>query len=138
MGQGFPIRLRSYPNVMAAAVSCMGCHDFSTKHSRKAVGQQCLACHDEAYTAFVEEWTTGFDKQMDQPTKALKQAEAALRKSHRAGRTTPGAEGLMKDTPRALALAKGLRGVHNPDAADALLEAAGRGTEEAVAQIGRQ
>ena len=94
------------PNVMASVVSCTGCHDLSTKHSRKAAGQQCLACHDEAYMAFVEAWTTGLDEQMVQATKAIKRAEAALRKSHRAGRKTPGADRLMKDAQRALAMVK--------------------------------
>lgn len=126
------------PNSMAAAVNCTGCHDLSKKHSRKAVGQQCLACHDEAYMGFVEEWTKGFDEQITQATKALKRAETALNEARRAKRKVPEAEALTKDGLRALALVKSGRGVHNPDAANALLEAARRKAEEALAQFGRK
>jgi hypothetical protein len=126
------------PNVMAPVVGCTGCHDLSTKHSRKVVGQQCLACHEEPYMAFMEAWTTGLDEQMAQATKVIKRAEAALRKSHRAGRKTPGADLLVKDARRALAMVKRGRAVHNPDAADALLEGARRKAEEALAQVGQR
>ena len=126
------------PNVMADAVSCTSCHDFTKKHSRKAVGQQCLACHDEAYMGFVDDWTTGFDEQMAKATKALRRAEAALGKARRAKRKVPEADALVKDARRALALVKGGRGVHNPDATDVLLEAARKKAEEALAQVGRK
>ncbi len=122
------------PNVMVAAVGCTGCHDLTKEHSRKAAGQQCLVCHDEAYMAFVEAWTTGFDEQMAQAATAIKRAEAALGKARRAGRQTSGADVLLKDAQRALALVKGGRGIHNPDAADALYETARRKAEEALAQ----
>ncbi len=126
------------PNVMAAAVDCTGCHDWSKKHSRKGVGEQCLACHDEAYMGFVEDWTTGFDTQMAQISKTLKRVETALKKARRAKRKVPEADALVKDARRALALVKGGRGVHNPDATDALLEAAQKKAEEALAQVGRR
>lgn len=124
------------PNVMAAAVTCTGCHDLSKKHSRKAVGQQCLACHDEGYLGFVESWTVEFDGQMADATKAVKRAETALGKARRAKRDVPEADALVKEARQALALVQGARAVHNPDAAGALLEAARRKAEEALARAG--
>ncbi|MFQ5847518.1 MAG: cytochrome c3 family protein [Candidatus Methylomirabilales bacterium] len=126
------------PNVMAAAVDCTGCHDWNKKHSRKAVGQQCLACHDEAYVAFLDEWTTGLDEQMAKATKDLKRAEVALKKARRAKRKISAAESLVEDAHRALAVVKGGRGVHNPAAADALLEVVRQKAKQALAQIGRR
>lgn len=124
------------PNVMAAAVTCTGCHDLSKTHSRKAVGQQCLACHDEGYLAFVESWTVELDGQVTEATKAVKRAETAVGKARRAKREVPGADALVKEARKALALVQGARGVHNPDAAAALLETARRKAHEAIAQAG--
>lgn len=122
------------PNVMAAAVSCTGCHDFTKKHSRKGVGQQCLACHDPGYLAFMEEWTTGLDVAMAEAAKVLQRAEAALGKARGAAAKKAAAEGLVKEARAALDLVKGARGAHNPTAAEALLEVARRKAEEAMAQ----
>jgi len=124
------------PNVMAAAVTCTECHDLGKKHSRKAVGQQCLACHDEGYLSFVESWTVEFDGQVAEAAKAVKRAETALGKARRAKREVPGADALVKEAREALALVQGGRAVHNPDAADALLDAARRKAEAALKQAG--
>lgn len=124
------------PNVMAATVTCTGCHDLSKKHSRKAVGQQCLACHDEGYLTFVESWTVEFDGQVAEAAKAVKRAETALGKARRAKRDVPEADALVKEAREALAVVQGARAVHNPDAADALLETARRKAQEALVQAG--
>ena len=122
------------PNVMAAAVSCTGCHDFTKKHSRKVVGQKCLACHDPGYLAFMDEWTSGLDAAVAEAAKVLQRAEAALGKARGAGAKRPAAEGLVKEARAALDLVKGARGAHNPTAAEALLEVARRKAEEAMAR----
>jgi len=77
------------PNVMANAVACTGCHDWSHKHSRQAVGDKCVGCHDAAYTAFLGEWTGGLDKETAAAASALKRAESALQRERRAGRRAP-------------------------------------------------
>ncbi len=125
------------PSVMANAVACTGCHDWSQKHSRRAVGQKCAGCHDAAYRSFATEWTTGLDKQVARAATALKQAEAALAAARRVGRPPEGAEALVRDAREALALVTSARGVHNPAAAEALLDAARRRAEQALAQAGR-
>ena len=125
------------PNVMAAAVSCTGCHDFTKKHSRKVVGQKCLACHDPGYLAFMDEWTSGLDAAVAEAAKVLQRAEAALGKARGAGAKRPAAEGLVKEARAALDLVKGARGAHNPTAAEALLEVARRKAEEAMAQAAK-
>jgi hypothetical protein len=126
------------PNVMVNAVSCTGCHDWTQKHSRQSVGQKCVSCHDPAYLSFAGEWTTGLDKEATRATAALKQAEAALAAARRAGRQLPDAKILVEQARGALTLVKSARGVHNPAAAEALLEAARRKAEEAFAQAGRR
>ena len=126
------------PNVMVNAVGCTGCHDWTQKHSRRAVGQKCVGCHDAAYLSFATEWTAGLDDQATRAAAALKRAEAALSAARRAGRAAPGADLLVREARDALALVRTARGVHNPPAAEALLEAARLKADEALAQAGRR
>ena len=125
------------PNVMVNAVACTGCHDWAQKHSRRAVGQKCIGCHDAAYLSFAKEWTTGFDTEATRAGAALKRAEDALSAARRAGRPVPGADALVKESRAALALVRSARAVHNPPAAEALLEVARRKAEDALARVGR-
>ncbi|MBI4635046.1 MAG: cytochrome c3 family protein [Candidatus Rokubacteria bacterium] len=124
------------PNLMAEAVPCTGCHDWSKKHSRQAVGQQCLGCHEPPYMALMSEWTTGFDADARQTADALKAAEAALARARRGGRRTPAADALLREAREALALVRRAGSAHNPLAADALLRAARQKASEALAQAG--
>ncbi len=125
------------PNVMVNAVGCTGCHDWTQKHSRQAVSQKCVGCHDAAYVSFATEWTAGLDEQATRAAAALKRAEAALSAARRAGRAAPGADLLVKEARDALALVRTARGAHNPPATEALLEAARRKAEEALAKAAR-
>ena len=126
------------PNVMVDPVPCTGCHDFARKHSRQAVGQKCVGCHEPPYLALLEEWTAGFDKDAAQASAALRRAETVLDRARRAGQKTADADLLVKDARSALALVRQARGVHNPGAADALLELARQKAEEALALAGRR
>lgn len=108
------------PNVMVNAVGCTGCHDMAKKHSRQAVGEKCVSCHDAAYTSFLTEWTTGTDQEMAKTAAAVRRAEALAR----GGRATAEVRAVVKEAGEALALVRRARPVHNPDAASALLEAA--------------
>jgi hypothetical protein len=132
------------PNPMAEAVPCTGCHDFgSGKHSRQAVGQKCVGCHEAPYLALATEWTSGFDADAVRAAAAIQRAESALVKARQARRPTPASpvvikrERLMKEARAALALVRQARGAHNPGAADRLLDAARRKAEDALARAGR-
>jgi len=124
------------PNLMAAAVSCTGCHDFTRKHSRAAVGEKCSGCHEPPPTALLTEWTSGFDADIRKTAEAIRSAEAALTRTRRRGRPAAEAEALLEDARAALALVRGARPAHNPLAADALLAAARSKAEEARAGSG--
>lgn len=123
------------PNAMANAVACTGCHDWTRKHSRQAVREQCVACHDPAYASFLSEWTIGLDKEALAAGDALKRATAALARHRRAGRPDADADALVRQAREALALVQRARGVHNPPAAEALLLGARRKAEEALARF---
>ncbi len=123
-GQVSPPSVKVEPNVMVNAVGCTGCHDWSKKHSRQAVSDKCVGCHDNAYAGFLTEWTIGLDKAMAHATQALKRAAAALARDRRAGRKAPEAEALLKEAREALNLVQKARAVHNPAGAEALLRAA--------------
>jgi hypothetical protein len=125
------------PNVMVNAVTCTGCHDWSVKHSREAVGQKCVACHDASYTGFLTEWTTGLDKEAARAADAVRRAEAALARERRAGHRRIDDEEHLKQARAALGLVRSARAVHNPGAAEALLEGA-RKSAEALAEANRQ
>ncbi len=133
--EGAPVKVE--PNVMADAVTCTGCHDWSKKHSRQAVREKCVSCHDKAYASFLEEWTKGFDKATAQAAQALKRAEAGVARDRRAGRKVPAADALVKEARAALAVVEKAGGVHNPAAAEALLEAARQKAEAALARSAR-
>ena len=126
-----PVQLE--PNAMAGAVGCTGCHDWSRRHSRKAVAEKCAGCHDAAYTAFLDEWTAGFDKEAGAVRDILKRAETALARSGRGGRAAE-ANGAVAEARQALLLVQKARGVHNPSAAEALLQIARKKAEEALAR----
>jgi hypothetical protein len=126
------------PNLMAEAVPCTGCHDFTRKHSREVVGEKCRGCHDPAYLALLGEWTVGFDRDAGRVAAALQRAEAALAGARRAGRPSGEGDALVKEARRALALVRGARGAHNPLAADTLLEGARQKAEAALATASRK
>ncbi len=136
-GQAKTDLVKIEPNVMVNAVPCTGCHDWGQKHSRQAVGQKCVGCHDPSYRGFAAEWTTGLDKEAARAAAALKQAEASLAAARRGGRTPPGADALLAEARDALALVKSAKGVHNPVAAESLIEVARKNAEEALAQARR-
>jgi hypothetical protein len=114
------------PNVMATAVGCTGCHDLAKKHSRAAVGDKCVGCHEAGYASFLTEWTAGSDQDMAKTASAVRRAEAIAR------RGTVEARAQVKDAREALALVRKARPVHNPEAASALLEAARKKVEAIV------
>jgi hypothetical protein len=119
------------PNLMAAAVPCTACHDWSGKHSRSAVGERCLGCHDASYTPLLGEWTAGLDGDLRKTAEVIQKADAWLSRARRGGRGTPEAEALLREARDTLALVRRARPAHNPLAADALLRAA-RERAEAV------
>jgi len=123
------------PNVMASAVGCTGCHDWSRKHSRQAVGEKCVGCHDAAYTSFLGEWTGGLDKETAAAAAALKRAETALARERQAGRQAPEAEAQVRQAREALNLVRKARGVHNPSAAESLLQVARQKAEAATISL---
>jgi hypothetical protein len=124
------------PSNMANVVSCTGCHDFTKKHSRQAVGQKCVGCHDKAYLSFLTEWTVGLDKEVAKAAETLKRAEAALARAKLNKASEPGK--LVKEAGEALALVRKARGVHNPQIASALLDRARQKAEAALAQVNRR
>jgi hypothetical protein len=124
------------PNRMADAVPCTGCHDFAHRHSRQAVGQKCLECHEAPYLALMTEWTTGFDKDMSRLAASLRQAEAALARARSARRPVGDTAALVREARAAHDLVRRARGAHNPLLADALLETARRKAAQAVTRAG--
>ena len=126
------------PNVMVNAVTCTGCHDMAKRHSRQAVADKCVGCHDAAYTSFLAEWTMGTDKEVAKVAAGLARAEAAIVGARRDGRPARETEALVRQARDALALVRKARGVHNPEGARALLDAARQQAEAALAQAGRR
>src|SRR4030095_10239156 len=74
------------PNRMGEVVTCTGCHDFTRKHSRAAVAQKCLGCHDSSYAPLMTEWTTGFGSDLKATADALRDAERVVAQAPRSGR----------------------------------------------------
>jgi hypothetical protein len=126
---------RITPNVMADAVGCTGCHDFSHGASRTAVATACTACHERTYLPLLTEWTTGFARDVTQTAEAVRAAEAAVARAQQGGRRTSEAQALLKEARAALTLVRGGGAAHNPLAADDLLRGARERAERARAQL---
>jgi hypothetical protein len=126
---------KAEPNVMAEAVGCTGCHDFTAKHSRQVVGQKCVGCHEAPYKILAAEWTEGFDKDAARTSRALKRAAAAMAAARRTGGVPTEATRLAQEARTALALIQKARGAHNPAMAGALLDEAQRKAEAALALL---
>jgi hypothetical protein len=127
---------RVTPNVMADAVGCTGCHDFSQGPSRASVATACTACHERTYLPLLTEWTTGFARDVAQTADALRAAEAAVARARPGSRGASDAQALLKDARAALALVRAGGAAHNPLAADDLLRGARERAERARAQAG--
>jgi hypothetical protein len=123
--------VKAAPNVMADAVGCTGCHDWSRKPTREALGQACLGCHETPYLALLREWTTGYGADVKRAADAVRAAEAAVARARRAGGVATEAESLLREAREALALVRRSGVAHNPLAADALLTTARDRAEQA-------
>jgi hypothetical protein len=121
---------------MAEAVPCTGCHDFAHRHSRQAVGQKCLACHEPPYVALMSEWTVGFDQDLSRLSASLKRADAALARARKGGRQADEAAALLREARSAQDLVRRARPAHNPLLGDALLQTARRKAEDAATRAG--
>jgi hypothetical protein len=121
-------------NIMAAAVPCVGCHDFSQKNARAAIADKCVACHEPPYTALLAEWRTGFDGDFKRTAEAVARAEAAVAAARKAGRPAGEAQALLKEARETLAYVRAARPAHNPLAADALLAGARQKAQEAASR----
>jgi hypothetical protein len=122
------------PNLMAASVPCTACHDWSARHSRAAVGERCLGCHDASYTPLLTEWTAGFDADLRKTAEIIQKADVSVSHARRVGRRTPEAEALLREARDTLALVRRARPAHNPLGADALLRAARERAEAVLAR----
>lgn len=119
-------------NSMAKAVECTGCHDWSHKRSRLSVREKCLGCHDASYAEVLPQWTTDLDKDARQASDAVARAEKRLAELRRRGHPENDAEASVKQARDALALVRKARGVHNPNAAHAVIDAARQRAEQAL------
>ena len=127
---------RITPNVMAEAVACTGCHDFSHRPSRASLATACTGCHERTYLALLAEWTTGVSRDLSQAAEALRAAEAAVARARPGERNVPAARALVKEAREALTLVRAGGGAHNPVAADDLLRAARERAERARTEVG--
>jgi hypothetical protein len=122
------------PNLMADAVGCTGCHDWSARQTRATIAQKCLACHEPTFTPLATEWTTGFDADLKKTAAAVRAAEAAIGRALKGGRRVAEAENLVRQAKASLALVRSAKPAHNPLAADALLTGARKKAEQARAK----
>ena len=129
-----PIR----PNVMAEAVACTGCHDFSRPPSRASLATACTGCHERTYLPLLTEWTMGFGRDLSQAAEAVRAAEAVMTRMPAGDRSLVNARELLKEAREALALVRAGGVAHNPAAADALLQAVRDRTGRVQAGVGRR
>ena len=125
------------PNVMAAAVACTNCHDFSKPKPRAAIAEACTGCHEPTYLPLLTEWTKGGAAELKTAADAVAAAERAVAAARRAGRPTSEADARLKQAREALALVSAGGVPHNPLAALALLARAREAANDAKARAAR-
>ena len=124
------------PNVMASAVTCTNCHDFSKPKPRAAIADACTGCHEPTYLPLLAEWRKGA-VDVSAAIAAVAAAERAVGAARRAGRRTAEAEARIKEAHQALALVRAGGVAHNPVAAFTLLARARDAATEAQARAER-
>ena len=109
------------PNVMASAVTCTNCHDFSKPKPRAAIADACTGCHEATYLPLLGEWAKGATSDVKSAADSVAAAERAIAAAHRAGRQTVDADARIKEARQALALVRAGGVAHNPVTAFTLL-----------------
>ncbi len=109
--QGIGSRLLDSPQpdvMFAAGVVCVSCHkDGTTGHAIASIGEMaCVPCHDQSYKRLSDDWSIGFDKQIDRLSREFKKA---------------GVHPQLEEARQDLALLKKGGAWHNPKFADTLL-----------------
>jgi hypothetical protein len=124
------------PNVMASAVTCTNCHDFSKPKPRAAIAGACTGCHEPTYLPLLAEWTKGASD-VKAAADSVAAAEQVVAAAHRAGRRTPEADARLKEARQALALVRAGGVAHNPVTAFTLLARARDATNDAKTRAAR-
>jgi hypothetical protein len=124
-------------NVMAAAVACTNCHDFSKPRPRAAIAEACAGCHEPTYLPLLTEWTQRGAADLKATAEAVAAAERAVAAARQAGRGTP-ASARLQQAREALALVRAGGIAHNPLAAFALLARAREAAADARASAARR
>jgi hypothetical protein len=125
------------PNVMAAAVGCTNCHDFSKPKPRAAIAEACVGCHERTYVPLLAEWTMGAATDVKAVGDAITAAERAVAAARRAGHGTADADAKLSEARTALTLARAGGVAHNPLAAFALLARAREAAHAALSRARR-
>lgn len=121
------------PNIMAKQVDCTGCHDLSQRYSYQAVANRCAACHGEPYRSVLKSWQQMLNEAAAQAQGAIKAAETSLALIKGTRIKTSEAEKLLTAAKKELAnLSKG-KGLHNPEAAQAILASVEKKAQQASA-----
>ncbi|MBI5167498.1 MAG: hypothetical protein HY998_07140, partial [candidate division NC10 bacterium] len=109
------------PNVMAGKVGCVGCHNLSTKHSLASVSEQCVRCHDKAYSEILSGWQAGLKGALEKAKASLDRAGTELAAARKVKRDVREAEFLLSGVQKDYELVLMGKGLHNPELAEVLL-----------------
>lgn len=125
------------PNLMAGKVECGGCHDFTTRHSLAAVSNQCVRCHEKAYSDILTGWQFSLKEAMEKARVSLDRAEAELARARAAKRDVKEASTLLEGIRRDYRLISEAKGLHNPELAEALLGKVKEGADRVRASLSK-
>ncbi|WP_298036504.1 NapC/NirT family cytochrome c [uncultured Desulfuromonas sp.] len=123
----------------AAGIDCQMCHAGAEAGDYRPAAASCAECHDESYAELFHDWTRETGDQIAQVDALRAEVESALETADRIHRDTRAGWELYLGGLAKLALVEkdGTRGVHNPDYAQSVLQAATKEFEAVLENLKR-
>jgi formate-dependent nitrite reductase cytochrome c552 subunit len=135
------IGVEDLASVKADVVECVDCHRSiveGQKESFKAIKAACIECHDESYGKMAETWKLTADELLKRIGPKLKRIKDHIRRLEKQGKHTFVFTKLFGDAEYNINLVREGKGVHNPEYAEELIEAAKRNMDQIEPMLGKK
>lgn len=129
--------VKKEPNVMAGKVDCIGCHDFTRKHSVAAVAEKCTECHDKGYRDLVTVWQGQVGEALRAARTTLEKGAAALAGAKKGRPEVAAAGEFLAKARKDYEVVVKAKGIHNPDLAEAIFVESKKSAERALGLLAK-
>lgn len=110
-----PIIKDKISNIMEDKVDCTGCHDWNHRHSRNAVLQKCLQCHEKSYTEIFDGWIKNIDNLNKKGEEAIRRLSNNIGQQKKLGKNVKELEKEFNELRNNYSIIRRANGIHNPE-----------------------